>query len=172
MTDSPEMAQLKERAYGLWKSCRNLSAVHRRLNKDGYVISRQSLHKWKEDHDWENRAAKSEAEAAALADATSADAMIASLLKQKERYEAYLDSLSIGEVDTQAVYAFNGILKTIVQIQQACANDEPAIDRPALFLEDMQFIAEALKDIDPEALRSFGRNFDAIVDRFKAVMDA
>lgn len=166
------MSDLRERAYGLWKTCRNLSKVHRQLTRDGYVISRQSLHQWKTENDWENRAATAEAKAKLLAEATSAEAMITSLLTQKDRYEAYLDSLPVNEVDTQAVYAFNGILKTIVQIQQVAAKDEPAIDRPALFLEDMKFIADTLGEIDPQALASLGKHYDVLVDKFKAACDA
>jgi hypothetical protein len=44
----------------------------------------------------------------------------------------------------------------------------PDIDRPALFLEDLTFIANILKEIDPEGLKVFARNFDLFVARFKA----
>ncbi|MHB9074650.1 MAG: hypothetical protein ACYC6G_14125 [Desulfobaccales bacterium] len=44
----------------------------------------------------------------------------------------------------------------------------PDIDRPALFLEDLQFIATILKETDPEGLKVLAHNFDLIVDRFKA----
>jgi len=43
----------------------------------------------------------------------------------------------------------------------------PDIDRPRLFLEDMEFVAETLKEIDPEGLRILAKNFDVIVGRFK-----
>ncbi len=43
----------------------------------------------------------------------------------------------------------------------------PEIDRPKLFLEDMEFIARSLQEIDPEGLKTFARNFEAITGKFK-----
>lgn len=43
----------------------------------------------------------------------------------------------------------------------------PDIDRPKTFLEDMEFIAATLKEIDPQGLKVLAKNFDTIVDRFK-----
>jgi len=41
------------------------------------------------------------------------------------------------------------------------------IDRPKIFLEDMEFIAKILQEIDPEGLKIFARNFEEIVNQFK-----
>lgn len=41
------------------------------------------------------------------------------------------------------------------------------IDRPKIFLEDMEFVAKTLQEIDPEGLKIFARNFETIVSRFK-----
>lgn len=38
------------------------------------------------------------------------------------------------------------------------------LDRPAAFLESLQFIAEVLKENDPEALKGLARNYDLIVE--------
>jgi hypothetical protein len=43
----------------------------------------------------------------------------------------------------------------------------PDIDRPALFIEYFRFIAESVKELDPEGLKVLARNFDAIIARFK-----
>jgi len=43
----------------------------------------------------------------------------------------------------------------------------PDADLPKIFLENMEFVAGVLKDIDPEGLRVLARNFDVIVNRFK-----
>jgi hypothetical protein len=159
--------ETKELAYATWKACgQNLSEAHRKLNGDlGYVISRQSLHEWKTRYDWEGRAARSEAEEKHLKDATSDEALLAVLLKQKKKYEAYFDAQPVGTVDNQAVYGYNSILKTVVNIRPR--GEAADIDRPKLFMEDIEFIAGILKEIDPEALKAFGRNFDTIVQRFK-----
>ena len=48
----------------------------------------------------------------------------------------------------------------------ACGGDDA--DKPKAFLESLQFIAESLKEIDPEGLKVLAGNFDAITARFKA----
>lgn len=112
--------ETRELAYSVWCECgQNLSECHRKMNGEhGYVISRQSLHEWKTKYDWEGRAARVEAEKMMMADATSNDAILAPLLKQKTKYEEYFDSLEVGKVDNQAVYGYNSILKTILDIKQ------------------------------------------------------
>ncbi len=42
------------------------------------------------------------------------------------------------------------------------------VDRPALFLEFLEWQAIKLKDTDPEGLRVLARNFDSLVIQFKA----
>ena len=113
-------AETREFAYTVWCECgQNLSECHRKMNGEhGYVISRQSLHEWKEKYDWESRAARTEAEKSMMANATSDDAILAPLLKQKDKYESYFDALEVGKVDNQAVYGYNAILKTILDIRQ------------------------------------------------------
>lgn len=44
----------------------------------------------------------------------------------------------------------------------------PEIDKPALFLEIVEWIAVKLRDADPEALKALARNFDSLVIQFKA----
>lgn len=41
------------------------------------------------------------------------------------------------------------------------------IDRPRLFLENLEFVADVLKGIDPEGLKVLARSFEEIVKRFK-----
>jgi len=43
------------------------------------------------------------------------------------------------------------------------------IDRPALFLEFLEFIAATLREIDPAGLKILARkdNFEKIIERFK-----
>ena len=128
-------AETREFAYTVWCECgQNLSECHRKMNGEhGYVISRQSLHEWKEKYDWEARAARTEAETMMMADATSDDAILAPLLKQKEKYEAYFDGMAVGKVDNQSVYGYNAILKTILDIRQKIEDrkKEGQTDQPA-----------------------------------------
>ncbi len=112
--------ETRELAYKIWRECgQNLSECHRKMNGEhGYVISRQSLHEWKTKYDWEGRAARAEVEEKNMQDAGSNSAILAPLLKQKTKYEEYFDSLEVGKVDNQAVYGYNSILKTILDIKQ------------------------------------------------------
>jgi len=161
--------ETRELAYSVWCECgQNLSECYRKMNGEhGYVISRQSLHEWKTKYDWEGRAARVDAEKIMMADATSDDALLVPLLKQKTKYENYFDGLPVGKIDTQAVYAYNSILKTMLIIKEKLSDGQINIDRPALFLNDMEFVAKTLREIDPEGLKVFARNFDVLVAKFK-----
>jgi hypothetical protein len=168
MIDAP--AESRERAYKVWRQCgQNITETARVLKRDyDYDISRQSLHSWKDKYDWERRAAQAEVESKQQTEATSDDALLTVLLKQKKKYEDYFDSLALGSVDNQAIYAYSNILKTLLDIRERLSgNNEIDIDRPKIFLEDMEFIAETLKEVDPEGLKIFAGNFELIIQRFK-----
>jgi hypothetical protein len=130
------------------------------------VVSRQTLHEWKTKYDWEGRAARIEAEEKHLADATSDEALLLSLLKQHARYEKYFDSLEFGKTDTQAVHGQNSVLKMIMALRPK-DNVAADIDRPKLFLENLEWIARVLQETDPEGFKVLARNFDNLTDRFK-----
>ena len=166
--DAP--AKSRELAYSIWRACgQNLTETARVLKRDhDYEISRQSLHEWKKKYGWEERAARAEAEEKDKADATSDEALLSVLLAQKKKYEDYFDTLDLGFVDNQAIYAYNNILKTLLDIREKISGDKVVdIDRPKIFLEDLEFMAGILKDIDPAGLKVLGKNFDTIVQRFK-----
>jgi hypothetical protein len=80
-----------------------------------------------------------------------------------------LSAAALDKMDPQIIYAF---LRTEKQTALSAGDKKeekaPDLDRPALFLEDLNFIATILKEIDPEGLKIMSRNFDAIVSRFKA----
>jgi len=71
-------------------------------------------------------------------------------------------------LDPQDVYAVIRLEKLAREREsKGQENTAPDVDLPKIFLEDMEFIAEILKEIDPEALKVFGRNFETIVQKFK-----
>lgn len=74
---------------------------------------------------------------------------------------------AVDELDPQLVYAATRLETTAQRIARQDA-PEAEVDRPKLFLEDMEFVADVLKEIDPEGLRVLARNFDEIVRRFKS----
>jgi hypothetical protein len=75
------------------------------------------------------------------------------------------------EIDSQTMFGLVRVVNVVSPKESAKKFDgvqAPDIDRPALFIEDMQFIANILKEVDPEGLKVMARNFDLIITRFKA----
>jgi transposase-like protein len=85
----------------------------------------------------------------------------------------------IEDLAPQNVYAF-AALETLAQKEARVAEDGRRkiedggkigeVDRPALFIEDLKFIAEVLKEVNPEGLKVLAGSFDEIVSRFKAAL--
>jgi len=69
----------------------------------------------------------------------------------------------------QNVYAVIRLEKLALDMGRKAEDKGPAaeVDRPKVFLEDMEFVAGVLKEIDPEGLKVFARNFETIVEKFK-----
>ena len=70
--------------------------------------------------------------------------------------------------DPQKVYAAVRLENVAARTAPKQQGVEPDIDRPRVFMEDMEFVAEVLKEIDPEGLKIFARHFETIIQRFKA----
>lgn len=70
-------------------------------------------------------------------------------------------------LDPQDVYAVARLEKLMQEREVKSEENAPDTDRPKIFLENMEFVAEILKDVDPEGLKALARNFDVIVKRFK-----
>jgi len=159
---------MKILAYEIWCACgQNLSECERLLKSEhNFKISRQTLTEWKEKYDWQGRAARAEAEQADQAEDISDGAIMKTLLVQKKKYDIYFENLPVRTVDNQSLYAYSNLLKKIVDMRSKDGGGE-TIDRPKIFLEDLDFIAHYLHENDPEGLKAFGRNIDAIVSRFK-----
>ena len=83
------------------------------------------------------------------------------VLLRKEMMRQALSSLN-----PQDLYAVIK-LETMAARQDKKEEKTVQIDRPSLFLEDMEFVAKVLKEVDPEGLKVFAGNFDIIINRFK-----
>lgn len=70
-------------------------------------------------------------------------------------------------INPQDMHGFKSVLSMIEPKEKEKDQVVADIDRPKLFMEDMEFVAEILREIDPEGLKIFARNFDVIVGRFK-----
>jgi hypothetical protein len=81
------------------------------------------------------------------------------------RKKLALDALSTS--DPQKVFAFIR-LEALANRAEKKTGDAPKIDRPAIFLEDLEFIASVLKDRDPEGLKVLANSFDVLIEQIKA----
>jgi len=99
----------------------------------------------------------------------------------KDRFEqelAYMEKQPAGTLSAPDIDALSK-LGALVQRWEAVERDEaaagqvaPEIDRPAVFLENLQWLAARLKESDPEGLKVLGRNFDGLILQFKAEFTA
>lgn len=74
---------------------------------------------------------------------------------------------AMGSLDPQDVYA---AVRLESLAQRGTKKEEQVqadVDRPRLFLEDLEFVAEVLREIDPEGLKVLAGSFETIVERFK-----
>ena len=116
-------------------------------------ISIQTLKQWSSDGSW--FAKKKEYQSASLAIKHN------TIQLQRRLTEKALETL-----DPQAVYAL-ARLRTATGKQEKGEQKEPDIDRPRMFLEDMEFAVKILQEVDPQALKLFGKHFGLIVRRWK-----
>ena len=72
-----------------------------------------------------------------------------------------------GSKDAQDIYAVIRLERLAQEDGRKADDQAPEIDRPKVFLEDLEFIAETLREVDPEALKALAKNFDVIIRRFK-----
>ena len=70
-------------------------------------------------------------------------------------------------LDPQDVYAVIRLEKLARERRQKQEEQGPDIDRPRVFLENLEFVVDVLKELDPEGLKVLARNFDTIIHRFK-----
>ncbi len=161
--------ELRELAYTLWRdNHRNLTQVERRLKGEHKSpVSRVTLTKWRDEFGWEERAARAEAEAKELKEASAVETLLADLVARKREYDSYFETLAKGRVDNQATYAYAGLVKRIAEVQQMQAA-VVGFDRPKFFLKNLQWLALWLKANDPDGLQVLARNIDSLSLAFKA----
>ena len=129
-------------------------------------VSVTTLSRWKGEGEWEER----RAELARALVQIKRDRLKA----RQELVKALLNTRNKSDLSAQDIYAATAIERCLGQGEKKAGEDgaAPEIDRPALFLEDLQFVAKVLKETDPEGLKVVARNFETIVARFKASLTA
>ncbi len=121
---------------------------------DATGVSVSQLKRWAKDGHWREKRAKY---------LTSKRTLKQQLVKLRDT----MLQKAVDSEDPQQAYAALKVLKLQMDSEKNNDSETVEIDRPKLFLEDMAFIAETLKDVDPGGLKVFARNFDTIVSRFK-----
>lgn len=118
-------------------------------------VPERTVQKWSVDDGWKKLKIEHEA---------------AGRLLQKNLLELRQNMMrrAAANLDPQDVYAVIRLEKLAQERKRKAEGDlVPDIDRPKIFLEDMEFVAEVLREIDPEGLKVLARNFEVIVERFK-----
>jgi transcriptional regulator with XRE-family HTH domain len=124
-------------------------------------VSRQTLSAWKADtlrpdqdmDDWDLARRQKRSNVARL----------------RALFDRELTALEEAQPGTLAGGSLDGITKlgTLVQRWEAAEVAGAGIDRPALFLENLQWLAAWLREHDPEGLKVLANNFDALTLAFK-----
>ena len=161
--------EIKEKAFQLWRKCgRSPDRVVKELRGEGHMVTRQSIDTWKNKGAWEDRAARAELLEQKTTDPqlSGEEKMIAALIGQKDRYEQYFETLPIGQMDTQAVYAYTNMITTIQNIRQKTANY-----KAELFIDFMKDLISFLSKNDAESVPAIEKNLDEFIlfanDRYK-----
>ena len=98
---------------------------------------------------------------------------LSDIRRETVRLRKELLKQAVTSLDPQNVYAFAAIERACAPKADAKASKENpdaasiAIDRPKLFMEDLEFIARTLKEIDPEGLKVLAGSFDVIIAKYK-----
>src|SRR5574343_194080 len=147
-------------AYRVWRECgQNVEQTLRRLRKspDGFPLSKPTLIEWREKYDWIARAARAEAEEQRANDAVvgAEGKAITALEKIQQNYETYFETLGTTKVDNQAMFAYTGVVKSIMEIKM-----KAGAYKAAVFIEVMKDLIEWLSKNDPDAVGVIERNFD------------
>lgn len=111
--------EIKEQAFLFWYKYRNDSEVVRMLKSAGYNLTRTTVASWRERYDWQQRASNMDVKKQAAQDVsiTFEESLFLDLQKQKDRYDAYFESLEAGEIDNQAMYVYNQILEKLLNLK-------------------------------------------------------
>lgn len=136
---------------------------------DATGVSATSLYKWKaqtlvpgaEMDEWDR----------ARAQKRSNSVRLRSLFERELKHAEDQEPGSISAPTMDALSKLGALVKRLDDVERAeAARSEVKIDidRPAIFLEHVEWLVTKLKEIDPEGLKVLGRNFDTLITSFKA----
>lgn len=96
----------------------NIEATLRRLEKEGLKLSKPTFYAWTRKFNFEERLKNIDAVRQLVKDSQISfeERMMNDLMKQKDKYEAYFETIS--GIDNQAQYAYTNIVKTIIELSR------------------------------------------------------
>lgn len=152
--------EIKEKAFQLWrKNGQSPTKVARVLADQGHVITRQTIDAWANDPecDWKGRSARADAveQEAKDPELSGEERMIAALSRQAKRYEEYFETLTVKNMDSQAVYAYTNLISTLQSIRQ-----KTDAFRAEVFLDFLKELIGWLAKNDPDSVAAIEKNFD------------
>jgi len=83
-----------------------------------------------------------------------------------ERELSFAEERQPGAIDGGTLDNLSKLGALVVRFKEIEAQ-KGKVDKPALFLESMEFIVGFLKEKDPEGLKVLAKNFDGIIEAFK-----
>lgn len=118
----PYEQKTRDLAFRVWReSGQNWSEALRRLKGEYGLakLTRDRLYDWANRDNWNDRAARlqAEAERAEVAQFQGRERILADLERQKARYEAYFEKLPPEQVDNAATGAYANLLKVMEGMQ-------------------------------------------------------
>ncbi len=162
------IAENRELAFKVYCGCGgNVEMTLRELDKQGLKLSKPTFYEWIEKFNFEERRTKVDAETQRVKDSQLSfeDKMLDALLKQKEKYETYFDTLTTP--DHQAQYAYAGIIKTIFDIRSKTASF-----KTSLFIDFMKDLINFYSKNDPAVVAVIENSFDDFMafarDKYRA----
>lgn len=109
----------------------NVEVTLRRLEKEHELkLSKPTFYDWMEKYNFKERLKNIDAERQQTRDSQISfeERMMNDLLKQKEKYERYFDTIS--GIDNQAQYAYTNIVKTIIELSRKIKPSEKETKDP------------------------------------------
>jgi len=74
---------------------------------------------------------------------------------------------NIPQEKAQLIHAWKGVEDVLMRMYPDKKLEVAAVDEPALFLRNLEFIANTLKELDPEGLKVLAKNFELLIEAFK-----
>jgi len=149
--------EYREKAFAAYReNGGNVEAAIRAMKAQGYSISKPTFYSFIEHFNFKERLTAADAKAQEAKDAALAteEKMLTALVKQKEKYERYFESIG-SKVDNQAQYAYTSIITAIINIK-----GKLGAERSSLALQFLRDFVVFLQKEDPAAVPLIEKHLD------------